>query len=169
MLDPSYLEGLHGLPLAEIRTRRNACNEEEVSLSYVRRVIQGRLDILQAERARRRAGQSGDLTSLVEQLPNILSEKVHAPGFGRLPTIMAPGDLGAEVTAEVDAAAPPAKFSRLPAVGDDELDGMIDALSALESRVSAQRKQLHVVQDRFQDELVQRYQSGEASVDGLLG
>ena len=41
-------------------------------------------------------------------------------------------------------------------------------LEALERNVSYDRRALHVVIDRLQAEIVERYKSGRASVDGLL-
>ena len=54
VLAADYLEGLQGLPLAEVRQLRADAEQEEVDLSYLRRMIQGRLDILRAELNRRR-------------------------------------------------------------------------------------------------------------------
>lgn len=169
LLEPSYLEGLSELPLEEVRARRAVCTEEEVNLSYLRRMVQGRLDLVLAEGQRRQAGGSGGgATSMVERLASILSDKVHAPGFGRLPTIMAPSELGREATGEVDAVAPPDRIGHLNDVPDDELNAMIAGLQRIETDVSAQRRRLHDVLDRLQEEVIRRYQSGEADVDSLL-
>jgi hypothetical protein len=168
LLAPGYLEGLTDLPMAELRERRTTCNEAEVSLSYLRRVIQGRLDIVLSEQHRRQAGTSSDAGALVERLPSILSEKVHAPGLGRLPTIMAPRELGPEATADVDAIAPPDRVGQVSAVPEEQLQHMSDGLQRLEREVSDKRRALHDRLDRLQEEVIRRYQSGEADVDSLL-
>ena len=66
ILAPDYLAGLTTLPIDELRRRRNDCQEVEVSLSYLRRVVQGRLDIVLAEMRHRREGSTHDLQTLVD-------------------------------------------------------------------------------------------------------
>lgn len=46
--------GFGGLRLPELRTLRRDAQRDEADLSYVRRLVQGRIDILRAELARRR-------------------------------------------------------------------------------------------------------------------
>src|SRR6185312_753872 len=60
--------------------------QEEVNLSYTRRLLQGRLDIVRRE-LQRRAEHDG--RSLVDLLPEILSEKGRGPahGLGRHQTV----------------------------------------------------------------------------------
>jgi hypothetical protein len=53
ILADSYLEDLEDVDTQEIRRRRAECEEEEQGISYARRVVQGRLDILRAELLRR--------------------------------------------------------------------------------------------------------------------
>lgn len=170
LLDPAYLEGLATLELTEVRNRRSVCTEVEVTLSYLRRMVQGRLDIALAERHRRQEGDTdGDLASLIEMLPDILSDKLHAPGFGRLPTIMAPNEVVLrEATSALDAIAPADRMGVLPDVPDAEIEAMVEGLKTMETGVSRQRRQLHDVLDRLQEEVIRRYQTGEANVDSLL-
>lgn len=168
ILQPSYLEGLPSLALDELRSRRDQATEVEVGLSYARRLIQGRLDIVLAEVRRRETGDtSGDLADLVERLPEILGERVHAPGTGRLPSLMMPADDIAEVH-RLDGILDAESVGALPEKSDDQLHQIVDALAELEHEVSAGRHSVHDVIDRLQDELVRRYKSGEASVDTLL-
>lgn len=169
LLDPEYGADLPTLDLEEVRRRRTECNEEEVALSYLRRMVQGRLDIALAEQRRRTTGAGGsDVASLIERLPEILSEKVHAPGFGRLPAIMAPTEVGEEATLRVDAVAPARCLGSLPDLADGDLAAMAEALQQLEKDVSRQRRRLHEVIDHLQEEVIRRYRSGEANVDNLL-
>ena len=49
VLAPDYLVGLSQLSLEEVRARRAEAEQEEVDLSYARRLLQGRVDILRAE------------------------------------------------------------------------------------------------------------------------
>jgi hypothetical protein len=47
--DPAFLVGLTDWPLDELRRCHSECLEIETEVSYVRRVAQARLDILEAE------------------------------------------------------------------------------------------------------------------------
>lgn len=170
ILAPWYLDGLTALPLTDVRSRRDSASEVETGLSYLRRLAQGRLDIVLSERQRRSAGlPPDDLAGLVDRLPEILGEHVHAPGLGRLTTIMAPGDVDTELLARIETVAPTERMSRLLELPDGEVDTIAAGLEAVEREVSGQRRSLHEVLDALQEEIVRRYKSGEASVDHLLG
>lgn len=167
--DPGYLEGLEQWPLETVRARRDESNEIEIGLSYVRRIVQGRLDIVMAERqSRSEGGAPGDASRLVDQLPSILSEHVHAPGLGRLPTLMAPGRLDPDLELRLEAALPARRLAGLPELADEELEASIERLAEFERTVSGDRRAVFEVLDRLQSEIVRRYRSGEASVDSLL-
>lgn len=169
MCDPGYLAGLETLPLEQVRARRAECSDAELDLSYLRRLVQGRLDIVLDEQTQRSHGHRGtDVAALVERLPQILSGSVHAPGFGRLPTTMAPAEVGVRATAALDAIAPPERIAGVAELPDADLDALSNELRAFERHVSDQRGRLHQVLDRLQAEVVRRYQTGEATVDRLL-
>ncbi|HMC39974.1 MAG TPA: hypothetical protein VKI19_09955, partial [Acidimicrobiales bacterium] len=59
--DPGYLEGLAGWSLAEVRTRRQEATETETGLSYLRRMVQGTLDLVMAEQRQRKSGERADV------------------------------------------------------------------------------------------------------------
>jgi hypothetical protein len=141
-----------------------------VSFSYLRRLVQGRLDIVLSDLRRRQVGGSTDLHDLVDQLPEILAEHVHAPGNGRLPQWMAPGDPDVDdaLVGRVDAVADANVLGRLPSLSDDEVQDLVDRLTELEREISGQRRALHERLDALQEEIVRRYKTGEASVDTLL-
>jgi hypothetical protein len=171
ILAPDYVEELSALPIEEIRRRRAECDQVETSLSYSRRLVQGRLDIVAAELRHRRDGVASDLHSLIDELPEILSEKVRAGGTGRLSNLMAPGaepELDADLAARIDAVAGDRRMSNLPSASDDEMQALVDELGSLEAEISGQRKALHDRMDLLQKELMRRYKSGEANVDSLL-
>jgi hypothetical protein len=169
LLAPSYLRGLEEIPLPEVRARRAAATEVETGLSYLRRLVQGRLDIVAAERDRRAAGQARrDVADLVERLPSILSDHVRAPGMGRLPSTMGPGEVDENLLAELDRLVPPEDLSHLGDLTDQQLASVVSQVDALEQDVSRRRKALFDVIDRLQAEIVRRYRTGEANVDNLL-
>jgi hypothetical protein len=167
--DPDFLVGLAEWPLADVRARRDEANEIETGLSYLRRIVQGRLDIVVAEqRSRSEGGARVDVSDLVEQLPAILGDHVHAPGLGRLPVLMGPGRLDAGLEARLESILPAARLGALGELSDAELGKCVTALSDFESSVSTTRRALFDVLDRLQAEIVRRYQTGEATVDNLL-
>jgi hypothetical protein len=166
---PAYLEDLETWPLAQVRARRDETNEVETGLSYLRRLIQGRLDIVLAERRRRQEGGAAvEIGQLVERLPEILGDKVHAPGHGRLSALMGPGELDPELEARLESALPGARLGTLEDLDDAALEGAFTALDELQRSVSQDRRAVCDVEDKLQEELVRRYRSGEASVDSLL-
>lgn len=169
LLDPGYLGDLQAHPIEVIRRMRAECQEVESGLSLLRRIVQGRLDIVGLELARRaEGGDPADLPDLIARLPEVLSDRTRSSGVGRLPQIMAPGELPAELAAELDGIATAGQMADLPSLGDDELRSIADALSDFERRVSAHRQALFDRIDPLQAELTRRYRSGEASVDALL-
>jgi hypothetical protein len=168
--DPGYVADLEDLSLTDLRAKRQACAELETDLSYLRRLAQARVDLIVAESERRHLGLSEPAPeTLVEQLPQILSDHTHAAGLGRLPTFFAPAE-GTQLSlaARVDQLLPPDKLESLATLSSGELNDLLTSLSDLERDVSSERRAVHDIQDRLQEELVRRYRSGEANVDTLL-
>ncbi|THA25735.1 ABC transporter substrate-binding protein [Streptomyces sp. RKND-216] len=154
---------LTGRTLPELRDLRRAAQREEADLSYVRRLLQGRIDILRAELARRTEPGS----PLLDLLPEIL---VDAPSrhrqSARHVTVGTPHRaeyraLAEEMLAEVE-------LSDLTARTDDELHGAMGRLVRYEQQVSGRRQALHRTADACSAEIARRYREGEAHVDDLL-
>src|SRR5690348_479128 len=86
LLASDYLLELPQRPIEEIREMRADAEQEETNLSYLRRLLQGRVDILRAELARRDGTGPGG--SLVDALPQILAdERLPSRGLGRHATV----------------------------------------------------------------------------------
>jgi hypothetical protein len=169
LLDPGYLGDLTARTMDEVRAMRAECQEVETGLSLLRRMAQGRLDIVGEELARRAAGgDPSDLPDLIARLPEVLSDRTHAPGVGRLPQIMTPGQLPGQLAAQLDAIVGAGHLADLPAVDDAHLRSMADDLAAFEQGVSEQRHALFERIDALQAEITRRYRTGEATVDSLL-
>lgn len=166
--EPGYLDGLEGWTLDEVRSRRDRATEIETGLSYLRRIVQGRLDIVVAEQRHRASGERADVSDLVDELPSILSGNVHAPGLGRLPTLMAPGEVDAELEQRLETILSAHRLAKLTELDDGDLAVSAEQLTEFERHVSAQRRGVLDVLDRLQEEIVRRYRTGEASVDNLL-
>jgi hypothetical protein len=170
MLRADYLDDLESRPIEDIRTMRAECVAVETSVSFVRRMVQGRLDILEAERRRRDSGAAPtDVSELIDSLPDILSEHGRPPGLGRLPQSIDPPEPDPDFTRRLDAVAGAGRLSSLPEMSDGELAEAVAELEALEQEVSGRRRELFDRIDALQSELTRRYRSGEVSVDSLLG
>lgn len=166
--DPGFLDGIETWPIDQVRAHRQTATELETSLSYLRRIVQGRLDIVLAERHHREHGEPAGVHDLVEELPSILSGNVHAPGFGRLPAVFAPGETESGLEQGLEEILPSSRVGSLPDLSEAELGEVATRLTEFERTVSTQRRGVLDVLDRLQDEIVRRYRTGEASVDHLL-
>jgi hypothetical protein len=175
LTNPDFVKDLTALPLTEIRNRRTQCQDAEETLSLQRRLVQGRLDIVQAELYRRAGGgDEADVATLVESLPDILVERGDRHlGPGRLTSLENDAqELGADFeafSASLDSIVDGARLSNLGKEEEPELRSIADQLDAIERAVSENRHKLHSHIDRLQEEVVRRYKSGDASVDSLLG
>ncbi|MFG3498597.1 ABC transporter substrate-binding protein [Streptomyces sp. NPDC047928] len=154
---------LKALRLAELRALRRDAHGDEADLSYVRRLVHGRIDILRAELARR----SGPQMPVVDRLSEILAD---APSrhrsSARHVTLSTPrGEeyrrLAAEMLGEIE-------LSDLAARTDDELRAAMGRLARYEQQVSQRRQQLQRTADDCSAEITRRYREGEAQVDDLL-
>jgi anti-sigma-K factor RsiG len=170
ILSPDYVDGLETLPIADVRSRRDECQEAADELSYLRRMVQGRLDIVHADLQRRAGGEPGDLHDLVEQLKRgeIIADGTRSSGLGRLPHNLDPADLDGWIARELDLVIDANRMSTLPDLDEHGVREMADQLTELERRVSEQRGKLHDRANTLQEEIVRRYKSGEATVDSLL-
>ncbi|WP_326597609.1 RsiG family protein [Streptomyces sp. NBC_01803] len=154
---------LTALGLPQVRELRRAAIREEADLSFVRRLLQGRIDILEAERRRRIAQESG----LLDQLPSILTdEPSRQRSSARHVTLGLPASqeyqrLAEEMLDEVS-------LSDLTALSDDELHDALGRLARWEAQVSRRRQSLHRTTDACGAEIARRYRVGEAQVDDLL-
>src|ERR1700730_4751752 len=90
VLDTAYLADLEARSVDELRSMHSECLELETEVSYVRRLTQARIDIIEAELERRATG--GSLEDLINALPQILSDPGPraTPASSRLPMKMAP-------------------------------------------------------------------------------
>jgi len=170
VFNPAYVADLEQLPIADLRGKRDVCAEFETDLSYLRRLAQARIDLISAEAERRNLGLSAPgPEALVEQLPQILGEHERAGGPGRLPAFFAPAEgVQDSLAARVDQICPSDQLGSLANLSMDRLEDLLAGLKSLERDVSNERRALHSIQDRIQEEIVRRYRSGEASVDALL-
>jgi hypothetical protein len=153
VLDPEYLTDLESRSIDELRLMHAECLELETEVSYVRRLTQARVDILEAETGRRERGES--LEDLINSLPQILSDPGPraAPATSRLPMQMAPAR---ESEWAPRLAAFEGTLTDLPGLSEDELSAAITGLRGLEREVSVERRALFGVIDRIDLLLAER-------------
>ncbi|CAL9299937.1 hypothetical protein SUDANB25_03151 [Streptomyces sp. SudanB25_2051] len=155
---------LRSLRLDELRALRRDSHTDEADLSYVRRLLQGRIDILRAELARRAAPEVPVMHRLSEILADAPSGR--RPSSARHVTLSTPRSeeyrmLAAEMLAEVE-------LSDLAARTDEELGEAMGRLAGYEQVVSRLRQELQRTADDCSAEIARRYRDGEAQVDDLL-
>jgi hypothetical protein len=166
VLAEDYLAGLRQAPLPDVRSLRDEAEQEEVDLSYIRRLIQGRMDIVRAELNRREG--TGPTGTLVEGLAQTLADEPRGPARG----------LGRHVTIEpsrvdshrryVEALVADVDLTDTAVRTSDELHHAMRVLSDEEQVLSAKRRQVQTVMDACSAEITRRYRDGEADVSSLL-
>ncbi|MEU1053011.1 aerial mycelium formation protein [Streptomyces sp. NPDC005876] len=161
---------LTALSLPELRSLRRDAQREEADLSYVRRLLQGRIDILRAELAHRgpAAAVPAGGASLVERLSEILTDgPARHRSSARHVTLGTPRTeeyrrLAAEMLGDVE-------LSDLRARTEPELTTAMGKLVRYEHQVSGRRQRLQRTADDCSAEIARRYREGEAQVEDLLG
>jgi hypothetical protein len=163
--DEEFLEGLADLDIDELRRRRELADAVETELSYYRRLLHGRMDLLAFE-LRRRSGE--ETRSLIEALPEILGGGETASGTGGRPTPAVMPDLPEEQRRPIDRVLADDFLARLPMMTDEDLHEVQAMLAEAETEVSTQRKSAQAAFDGIQAEILNRYKDGTADQSGLL-
>ena len=153
--EPSFVDGLADMSLEDVRARRDDCLAEREYLSLLRRLLQGRAEILKAE-AESRAG--GDSTPLVDRLSQILADDDHpVTSRGEAVRVAVPEEEMLLARRRVERLAADSKLSDPSALNDEELGAAIEALATEEQGISDARREVIGVLDQLQDELKRRY------------
>jgi hypothetical protein len=171
VLADGFLDGLTELPVEELRARRAEAEQEETDLSYARRLLHGRLDLLRAEQARRGSGEAPGTQQSNEDLVASLARTLADPpgpshGLGRH-GLVEPSRVGEHRRAAEAAVADPATSdpSRLD---EAALAAAVDRFDALQRQVGEQRTAVQRAADALSEELGRRYREGLLSVDEVL-
>jgi RsiG-like len=162
VLEPEYRENLAELDLDELRKRRATAEDVEAQISYYRRLLHGRLDLLNFE-MRRRSGE--EQRTLIEALPEILAAGMvlgDQPNLRHLDTMPPiPTTTGRRL---IDKIMDDGVLTQLPELTVEELSEATERLHEVESQLSAQRRQLHSVIDALQHEIISRYRSQQGEI-----
>lgn len=156
---------LTGLTLDELRDARRRLEQDEQELSFVRRVLHGRIDILKAE-IRRRAGEGLDV---VPNLSAILADPPSETRVGARRTSDVEGPVHSHPIAVAAQQADEVVAGIDPRTANDRvLTESLETLMVHERAVSDARTWVHQRLDRMGGELTRRYREGTAQVDDLL-
>jgi hypothetical protein len=158
----AFTDGLSDLDLDELRRRRDDCLAEREYLSFLRRLVQGRAEILRAEVERR--GGDGIEGSLVERLATILGTESQGPSRGEAVKVGLPEDEMLLARRRVERLVSDSTLSNPARLDDARLGEAADLLVSEEHEVSAARADVISVLDRLQDELKRRYKDDPSLV-----
>lgn len=156
-----FVAGLDDKSDAELHEMKDEACQVETEVSYVRRLAQGRIDIVEAQRTNRKKGKSG-ISDLLEQLPQILAKDLRAPqAKARLQPNLAP-DPTVDFTRGLEPLIGDDSLVRLPEMSEEELDDLLVQLRELEHDMSSSRKRLHEVIDTIDAEIARRAAAASA-------
>jgi len=143
VMDAEFVEGLDELSGSHLRERRQIAADVESELSFYRRLLHGRMDLLNFELARRRGEEK---RSLIEALPQILGAGETAGGqTGRIRSEYLPELIG-EGNRSIDTVLADDFLTRMPEMAVEELESTQATLAETEERISERRR---IAQDRF--------------------
>ena len=161
LLDPEFVRALDTRSLDELHDMKRQCADVENALSYLRRLAQARIEILDAEQARRERG--GSVGDLVKDLPRILSGESGRSSVvdTRVPPPDAPvmelhwPDGREELVADTT-------LANLPLIPPEELESTLARLRDFERELSDRRRDMHGVIDTLEREITARQVAGTA-------
>lgn len=162
MLEPAYLDGLSDRTTDEVQKLHEESLDVETELSYVRRLAQARIDIVEAELDRRAEG--GTIGDLVAALPDILAREASPrsePAKSRLPQRLAP-DPDITFQRGLERLVTDSTLVNLPSLPEPELRSTLEQLHQLEDEVSGQRRGIHDVINLIEAEITARYKVDSA-------
>lgn len=152
------------LPLDELRALRGTLQHDDDAVSYVRRLAQARLDIIEAELRRR--DRSADPSVITGELPVILGG--HLTGGPARPPRPTEDASDHPLALALEELWNDRGGSDLPTLTEDEVVALRTDLRLFEQERSKERQALFVRIDALSAELVRRYREGEADIEGLL-
>jgi hypothetical protein len=162
VLAEGFTDGLGKLDDDEVRRRRDLARAELEYLSFLRRLLQGRRDILRDELDRRRSG--GEPQSVVERVVSVLSEGSRGPSRGEAPMIPLPDEELALARRRVERLLSDANLSDLASLSDEDLEAAVARIDKEERGVSATRSQVIVALDLLQAEMKDRLRERHGSL-----
>jgi hypothetical protein len=162
--DAGFIDGLGQLGLDDLRDRRDECLAEREYLSLLRRLVQGRAEILQAE-LETRGNDDGDRASLIDRLSTILTgDEPNEGSRGEAVRVGVPEDELFLARRRIERLVSDADVSDPTTLDDERLATAVERLTAEEHQVSSARLDVIGVLDIVQDELKRRYKQDPSLV-----
>ena len=162
VLEPGFVEGLHDLPIDEVRRRRDQALAEREYLSYLRRIVQVRQDIFSTEQERRTTGAAPG--HIVDRLTKVLAGGPPRTSRGEALRFSLSAEEMEDADRRVQAILGSLTDAPGEGIGDDELAAALAALTEVERAVSTSRIAVFRVHDALQDELKRRFREDPSSV-----
>lgn len=162
ILAEGFTEGLDRLEEDEARRRRDLARAELEYLSFLRRLLQGRRDILRDELDRRRSG--GEPQPVMERVVSVLSEGSRGPSRGEAPVVPLPEEELALARRRVERLLSDAHLSDLGSLSDQDLDAAVGRIEEEERGVSGTRSRVIEALDALQAEMKRRLRVRHGSV-----
>jgi hypothetical protein len=146
------------LSLSELRAQRSALQRQEDAVSFVRRLTQGRIDLVLDEERRRATKAPAPSGTLTERLANVFGQE-HGGGSARPPRET---DVPADhpLLVQLDELCEEFSFENLESLTDADISALRDALTLFEQSCSQQRHQMFEQIDALTAELVARLRDG---------
>ena len=132
----------------------------------MRRLLQGRIDIVRAELRRRTGDERGSLVDQLAGHPGRRAGRSSRTAWDGTPPSSRPAS--PSTAARSSSWSPTSASSDVVNRTDDELAESLSRLTSYEAAVSRNRRRVQEVMDACTAEIARRYQSGEATVDDLL-
>jgi hypothetical protein len=151
-----YAQDLGSLDLEALRLKRDECLAEREYLSLLRRLLQGRAEILKAELDARSSDH--EHAPLIERLSTILAgDETSGGSRGEAVRVSIPEEEMTLARRRVERLVADAGISDPAALDDGQLATAVQVLVAEEHEVSATRGDVIRILDVVQDELKRRY------------
>ncbi len=157
VLDPEFTEGVEALDLNDLRRRRDLADEVETELSYYRRLLHGRMDLVAFEQRRRRGDEQ---RNAIDALPEILAGRERSGGSSARHLSMELPPLPINGRRLVDRVLGSDLMIRLAELTEEELAEAATQLAEVETELSTTRSKVQSVLDMLQAEVVARYKHG---------
>ena len=146
------------LSLTDLRAKRNALQRQEDAVSFVRRLTQGRVDLVHDEERLRASKSLASKSTLTQRLANVFGQE-HGGGSARPPRET---DVAADhaLLVQLDELCAEFLFENLESLTDADLGALRDALTLFEQSCSQQRHEMFEQIDALTAELVTRLRDG---------
>jgi hypothetical protein len=154
--EPAFIADLDTIALDELRARRDLAADVETELSYYRRLLHGRMDLLAFEQRRRRGEET---RTMIDALSEILTGR-DAPGRGQARHLSTDlPELPVKGRRHLDRILGNDLMIRLSELDQADLAEAAEELADVEGEISAARLEVQQILDRLQAAVISRYKN----------